>query len=113
MGLTRVADISRYGSVESDVDGVVTRFFPAGVGQGRGLINAGIYGAARSLIGLIPPGTASSFERDVLPVLAGQGLRGVALDGFFIDIGVPDSYQQLAADPGPLLRAMDAGRMCR
>ena len=109
MALTRVADAGRYGTVELSHDGSVTRFAQSGEHRGPGLINAGVYGVDLTLIDMIPPDRPCSLEREVLPALAGNRLHGVPSVGFFVDIGVPDSYWALVEDPSPLLRASGAG----
>jgi NDP-sugar pyrophosphorylase family protein len=48
---------------------------------------------------IIPEGK-SSLERDVFPALIGKGLFAVRLEGFFIDIGVPEDYRRLVENPG-------------
>jgi len=107
MALTNIAGSSRYGSVEQASDGTIIRFAPHGKSAGLSAINAGIYGARRELIDLIPKDGPCSLEHDVLPGLAGHGLLGLNLSGFFIDIGVPETYRELGADPSPLLKALD------
>ncbi len=58
---------------------------------GGGLINSGLYAFDRAVLELIPGGIVS-MEADVLPQLAGAGhLRAVIGDGYFIDIGLPES----------------------
>jgi len=90
--LTRVADVSRFGSVEIDADGRVLRFQEkAGVSR-PGWINAGIYAVSRPLLLKVPAGTAVSLEREVFPAWIGQGLYGHAQGGRFLDIGTPESY---------------------
>jgi NDP-sugar pyrophosphorylase family protein len=97
--LTHVADASRFGEVKVAPDGKVIHF---GEKQARGgepgLINAGVYVLARSLIADIPAGQACSLERDMLPIW----IRGRRLQGFkgarrFLDIGTPSSYAGAAA----------------
>jgi D-glycero-D-manno-heptose 1,7-bisphosphate phosphatase len=56
-------------------------------------VNAGVYLLRRSIFRHLTP--VCSLERDVLPGLARAGaVGGVAADGFFLDIGVPDAYAQ-------------------
>jgi NDP-sugar pyrophosphorylase family protein len=108
MALTQVADARRFGTVELSADGIVRRFQPAGGERRPALVNAGVYGAQRSLMEIIPATGPCSLEHDVLPGLAGSRLRGVPLDGYFIDIGVPETYEAVARDPRPILRAVAA-----
>jgi D-glycero-alpha-D-manno-heptose 1-phosphate guanylyltransferase len=103
MTLTRVPDGSRYGTVELGVDGLVSAFHADGSGAGPALVNAGVYAFRKDLIRLIPRVGPSSLERDILPSLMGR-IGGVVSDGYFIDMGVPETYDQLKLDPGPLAR---------
>jgi NDP-sugar pyrophosphorylase family protein len=115
MALTRVADASRYGSVERGDDGRITRFVEKGAAAAGapGLINSGIYVLERALLDRIPePGPASSLERDLFPSLIGRPFFGVELEGFFKDIGVPDDYKALCDRPEPLLELV-SGRIAQ
>ena len=63
-----------------------------------GEVNAGIYVLERSVLDLIPAGREVSIERDVFPRLVGEGLGGLRLDGYWMDIGTPDRYLQASWD---------------
>ena len=52
----------------------------------------------RSVLDLIPPGEEVSIERDVFPRLVGDGLHGLRLDGYWMDIGTPERYLQASWD---------------
>lgn len=95
-------DGSRFGSVELGADGAVTAFREKLAEPRPGLINAGIYVLERRLIEAIPAGRAVSMEREVFPGLLDGRLRGIAIDAPFVDIGVPESYAALDADPSIL-----------
>jgi len=105
MTLTRVPDASRFGTVELTADGRVTAFRQNDLSGGPALVNAGVYALRREFVDLIPRSGPSSLERDVLPGLAGR-INGVVSDGYFIDIGLPETYEQLKNDAQPLLRAV-------
>jgi D-glycero-alpha-D-manno-heptose 1-phosphate guanylyltransferase len=92
--LTSVEDTSRFGSVETDANGAVTRFEEKGGASGPGWINAGVYCLAREMIAEIPAGRAISIEQEVFPKLMGAGLFGFRVCGAFIDIGTPHSYAE-------------------
>ncbi len=70
--LVEVADASRYGQVTLGPDGRVTAFVEKGATTGPGLINAGVYVLAASVLAGLPDGP-SSLERDVLPALVAAG----------------------------------------
>jgi D,D-heptose 1,7-bisphosphate phosphatase len=90
--LRAVPDASRYGTVEADAS-TVTRFATRPDRAGPGMVNGGVYAFRKSLIERLQP--SCSLENDVLPLLASEGrLRGREASGFFLDIGVPDSYAE-------------------
>lgn len=105
MTLTRVLDATRYGTVELGPDGRVAAFGQSDAGGAAALVNAGVYALRREVVNLIPAQGPSSLERDVLPRLDGR-IRGVVSEGYFIDMGLPETYEQLRLDPQPLLRAV-------
>lgn len=110
LALARLADGSRFGSVDVAPDGSLTGFREKAQPAAPGLINAGIYVLERRLIEAIPLGRAVSLEREVFPTLLDGRLRGVELEGPFVDIGVPESYAALEADPSILPVAGAGGR---
>ena len=102
MLLRRMADCSRYGTVVLR-DGLVTAFQEKQAGNDAGFINAGIYLLDRKILQHFP--VNGSLETDVLPALARAGcVRGLALDGYFIDIGIPDDYRRAGKELPALLR---------
>lgn len=105
MALARSADAARFGIVELDPDGCVRRFAEKGA-QGSGLINAGIYLMERDVPLLAASDRPVSLEREILPQLVGRGLRAMAFDGAFVDIGVPESYRALDAAPESVLASV-------
>lgn len=111
LALARVPDTRRYGSVELTTDGTIHAFREKErVPHARpGLINAGIYVMATSVIASIDPGREVSLEREILPGLLDGRARGLVFDVPFVDIGVPESYALLNADPAAVLptSAMD------
>jgi mannose-1-phosphate guanylyltransferase len=93
--LTPVADPSRYGLVRLHPDGKVASFVekPRPEEIDTDLINAGVYVLEPEVLELVPPGQAVSIERDVFPRLVEDGsLYGLALPGYWLDIGTPESY---------------------
>jgi mannose-1-phosphate guanylyltransferase len=98
LGLHPVEDSSAYGLVHSDQQGAVLEFFEKTGKAVPGEINAGMYVLERSVLDLIPPGEEVSIERDVFPRLVGDGLHGLRLDGYWMDIGTPERYLQASWD---------------
>ncbi|MBI5098523.1 MAG: nucleotidyltransferase family protein [Nitrospirae bacterium] len=97
IGLVYAAQAGRYGKVETDETGAVVSFSEKGDGC-CGYVNGGIYIFSREIIGQIPDGNVS-LEKDVLPLLISQGLYGTKINGFFIDIGIPEDYLRLCNNP--------------
>ena len=99
--LTPVADPSRYGLVRIAGDGRVESFLekPRPEEIDTDLINAGFYVLEPEVLDLIPDGRAVSIEREVFPRLAEEGtVFGIALPGYWLDVGTPESYLQAHRD---------------
>jgi mannose-1-phosphate guanylyltransferase len=112
IALVRVADPSRYGVVEREDDGTVVRFVekPAPGESASDLVNAGAYVLEPSVLEAIPDGRAVSIEREIFPALVGRGLAALPLEGYWSDVGTPESYlaahrhlleHGLGGHPGP------------
>ncbi len=95
--LAPVADPSGYGLVRLNGDGTVRNFLekPRPEEIDTNLINAGVYVLEPEVLDLIPPGRPVSIEREVFPRLVEAGsLYGLALPGYWLDVGTPESYLQ-------------------
>ena len=94
LSLRRVVKPDRYEVIALD-GSRVTEIRPRGAEHLEGLINGGVYYLTkRALEGLPSP---SSLESLLLPKLAARGtLTGYEYDGYFIDIGIPETLK--AAD---------------
>ncbi|WP_395646270.1 HAD-IIIA family hydrolase [Terricaulis sp.] len=94
MALRRVPDAARFGRVECS-GGRVTSFHEKDAAfRGEALISAGVYVLRKSVLERVgePP---CSIETDVFPQLATEGrLAGLESDGFFIDIGLPETLEE-------------------
>lgn len=99
LALREVPDAGRYGQVTLAPDGQVTRFAEKTGQAGQpGLINGGVYVVAREILARIGPGEVS-LETDVMPALVAEGrLAGVPFEGYFLDIGIPETYAQAQVD---------------
>lgn len=95
--LRRVPDAGRYGSVETDADGRIVSFHEKDASVREGFINAGIYRMHRSLLDDYSLGQQFSFEKEVLQTLS-EPFYAYALDGYFIDIGIPEDYRRAQTD---------------
>jgi mannose-1-phosphate guanylyltransferase len=98
LGLHPVEDSSAYGLVTSGPGGEVLEFLEKTGEAAPGEVNAGMYVLERSVLDLIPPGENVSIERDVFPRLVGDGLHGLRLDGYWMDIGTPERYLRASWD---------------
>jgi mannose-1-phosphate guanylyltransferase len=98
IALHPVEDSAVYGLVSRDEEGAVLEFLEKTGEAVPGEINAGMYALERSVLDLIPPGEPVSIERDVFPRLAGDGLHGTLLEGYWMDIGTPERYLQATWD---------------
>ena len=98
IGLSPVEDSSAYGLVSCDEEGWVLEFLEKTGETVPGEINAGAYVLERSVLDLVPAGRAVSIEREVFPRLVGDGLCGLLLEGYWMDIGTPERYLQASWD---------------
>ena len=94
LALHPVEDPSRYGVVVTAADGAVTAFVekPAPGTAPAVTINAGTYVVEPGVLDLIPAGRPVSVEYEVFPLLVGAGLHAQSSDGYWRDIGTPESY---------------------
>ena len=60
----------------------------------RNLISAGAYVLEREILELVPPDRNVSIEREVWPLLVGDGLYGFPSESYWLDIGTPERYLQ-------------------
>lgn len=100
IGVHPVEDSSAYGLVDLAADGQVTGFHekPQDGHAGPGLVNAGTYVLEREVIEAIPEHRAVSIEREVFPGMAGHGLYGLPLEGYWKDIGTPERFLEASWD---------------
>ena len=95
IALTQVSDPTRYGSVELDWEGRITRFVekPEYGKAPSNLINAGIYIMEPEILDYIPDEGKVRIETEVFPKLAEENkLYGFESHGFWMDIGEPQDY---------------------
>jgi D,D-heptose 1,7-bisphosphate phosphatase len=97
IALRHVPDSGRYGAVGLHGQ-TITSFSEKNSNSGAGLINGGVYLFRRSIVDYLTPNC--SLERDVLPEISSRGqLLGHEVGaGFFIDIGLPETYEQAQKD---------------
>ena len=98
VGLFHHPNPSAAGIVAVEADGRITRFVekPPAAEVFSDLANAGVYVLDPAVLGVIPPGVASDFGRDIFPRLLADGLAlyGTPLGGYLQDTGTPEAYRQ-------------------
>lgn len=102
LALVPVPDPTSYGLVSVHDDRSVREFLEkpsADQVVDTDLISAGSYVLERSVLDLIPSGKKVSIEREVWPVLVGDGLYGFVDErAYWLDIGTPERYLQATFD---------------
>jgi len=102
IALTPVDDPTSYGLIETDDSGIITRFLekPSPEQVTTNMINAGTYILEPDVLKHIPPGTVSSFEHELFPLLLelGEPVYAYASPAYWIDIGTSEKYFQLNMD---------------
>lgn len=95
IALSEVPDVSRYGQVTLGAGERVVGYAEKNGCPGQpGLISGGVYIVSRRIIDEIGLGMVS-LESDVVPGLVARGrVKGRTFKGYFIDIGLPESYVQ-------------------
>lgn len=94
LALRRVSDGARFGRVDMAAGRVAAFREKDAAWTGEALISAGVYVLRREVLDLIGDGPCS-IETDVFPRLAADGrLAGYESEGYFIDIGLPDTLEQ-------------------
>ncbi len=101
IALHRVHDPSRFGVVETTVDGRVAAFIekPPRGQEPTNLINAGTYVMETSVLERIASSGRVSVERETFPELSAAGaLYAMHDDAYWLDTGTPTTYLQANAD---------------
>lgn len=97
IALHSVSDPSRYGAVVLDGN-QVAHFLEKQQTVGSALVSAGIYLLRASVIDRIRA-LPCSIETEIFPVLARERLlQGRVCEGYFVDIGLPESLEQAQRD---------------
>ncbi|HEY1783865.1 MAG TPA: sugar phosphate nucleotidyltransferase [Roseiarcus sp.] len=94
LALRSVPDASRYGRVIERKGKVVAFSEKDPSRPGPGIINGGVYVLKREILDLVSA-LPCSLEQNVFPTLVERGqIRGKAFDGYFLDIGLPETLEQ-------------------
>jgi mannose-1-phosphate guanylyltransferase len=96
LALVPVADPTAYGLVILEADRSVREFVekPSSDSVESDLISAGAYVLEREVLDLVAPDRHVSIEREVWPLLIGDGLYGYPSKSYWLDIGTPARYLQ-------------------
>ena len=94
LALRSVADAARYGRVIEEQGKIVAFLEKDASRPGPGMINGGVYVLKREILDLVRD-LPCSLEQDVFPALVERGqIRGREFDGYFLDIGLPETLEQ-------------------
>jgi len=96
IALTKVENPERYGLVEIDNEGRITNFFEKEQSKKQSkekLINSGVYLFEPEIFDYMPKGK-SSLEKEIFPKII-NSMYGYICNGYFIDMGVPESYEKI------------------
>ncbi|MDL2300251.1 nucleotidyltransferase family protein [Clostridiaceae bacterium OttesenSCG-928-D20] len=102
MALYSSSDPLAYGLVLTDPRGKVRSFIekPPWEKVVTNYVNTGIYILSPEALNMIPKDKAYDFAKDLFPKIMEEGLeiRGLALEGYWCDIGNPKAYYQCNLD---------------
>lgn len=94
LALREVDDGRRFGRVSLDGTHITAFHEKDASWTGPALISGGVYALRRSILDLVSE-LPCSIETDIFPRLLASGqLSGLKIDGFFIDIGLPEPLQE-------------------
>ena len=102
IALRREASPLRFGLAVTDGSGEVRGFVekPDWPGVVSDLVNTGIYVLSPRAMAYVPEGRPFDFARDLFPLLLRRGERiaGAEMEGYWCDVGTPQSYYRCCAD---------------
>lgn len=102
LALYRHPEPLSYGLAVTDQGGLIKAFVekPRWNRVVTDLVNTGIYAVSPRAMALVPEKTPYDFAKDLFPLLMknGETLLGLAMDGYWCDVGNPLSYYRCCAD---------------
>ena len=102
LALYRSPEPLAYGLTVTDGEGLVRAFVekPGWTQVVTDLVNTGIYVLSPRAMAFVPQGKPCDFARDLFPLLLkrGERLLGVAMEGYWCDIGSPLAYYRCCVD---------------
>lgn len=98
LALKKLSNVDRYGSIELDSDGKITKFTEKKFRE-EAIINGGVYCINHGILIHYPVNTPFSFETNYLEKNpTAKKIYGKVFDAYFMDIGVPEDYQKFQKD---------------
>ncbi len=95
IALRKVGDVSRYGKVEIDLKNRILGFQEKGAASGMGFINGGTYIISRKAFMKLDLPEVFSLEKDYFEkYYTKQQMFGVRCFSYFLDIGIPEDYEE-------------------
>ncbi len=102
IALKRDASPLRFGLAVTDGAGELRGFVekPDWPGVVSDLVNTGIYVLSPRAMGFVPEGEVFDFAADLFPLLLrrGEKIVGMEMEGYWRDVGTPQSYYRCCAD---------------
>lgn len=102
IALCRSAAPLSYGLAVTDGGGLVRAFIekPGWERVVTDLVNTGIYILTPRVMRYVPDGAPYDFAKDLFPLILdlGEDILGLAMEGYWCDIGTPKSYYQCCID---------------
>lgn len=96
LALKEMCDFDRYGAVETGVNSRIVRFMEKQYCR-KGLINAGVYVLNKNTLTGFPE--KFSLEKEFFErIVSEDSLSGFPVEGYFIDIGIPEDYSRAQTD---------------
>jgi D-glycero-alpha-D-manno-heptose 1-phosphate guanylyltransferase len=96
LALKEMHNFDRYGAVETGSNSRIVRFMEKHHCR-KGLINAGVYVLDKNTLTGFPE--KFSLEKDFFErIVAENSLSGFPVEGYFIDIGIPEDYSRAQTD---------------
>jgi D-glycero-alpha-D-manno-heptose 1-phosphate guanylyltransferase len=101
LALKPMTNFSRYGTVTLNENGLISAFKEKQYCD-TGLINGGVYLLNRQRFLSLGLPKQFSFEKDYLEAFTNkEKIAGLAMDSYFIDIGIPEDYNKAQQDLHP------------
>ncbi len=102
LALCRSADPLSYGLAVTDSESIIRGFVekPDWPRVVTDLVNTGIYVVSPRAMALVPDSAPFDFAKDLFPLLMrrGEKLLGLAMDGYWCDVGDPLNYYRCCVD---------------